>query len=234
MNKILYVGANLHLDVLKHFPDHKFVMIDSLPLNEYGYDYYARYFYHDGFVDKLHYKFTQLDFVLKNTSILTNNFDEINKKYLEATLLEYTNPISKQIVHYYISTCIPVHLHRKNIHSFQGISSISGISGISGIPDLIYDIKQCNGLIICGHIPHSDIAEYLADGIVLIGYSDTVYPNLSNANTTTNENIDNEDLLLQRLVDKEWFSEYIAVKRENGEKNIFKKYEDFYQFIRKY
>ena len=217
MNQSLYVGANLHLDVLQDFPDKDFIMIDSLPLNAYGYDYYSRYFYRENFVDKLHEKFTELGFQLSYKNILTNNYEEINKKHLEATVLEYINKTTNQYVHYYISTCIPLHLHNKNIFSNK----------TETISQLLEDIANCDMLLICGHMPHYDIIEYLSSNIVLIGYSRTVFPNVNNENYI----LDEEDKLIEKIVKNNRICNYIAVNRANGEKHSFQTYDTFYSCV---
>lgn len=225
MNQILYIGVNLHLEVLQHFPDKHFILIDSLPLNEYGFDYYSRYYYHENFVDKLQNKFEKYGFQLINTNILTNNFEEINKKYLEATLLEYLNKTTNQIVHYYISTCIPLHLHNRNLYS----------SKTETIPQLLEDIKQCDSLLICGHMPHYDIYEYLTGQIGLIGYTDTIFPNLNTKLFIKSNNkssyLEDDNKILNKLEKNKKINEYIAVNYNTGEKHIFQSYNAFYEYV---
>lgn len=217
MNQILYIGVNLHLEVLQHFPDKHFILIDSLPLNEYGFDYYSRHSYRENFVDKLQDKFATFGFQLINTTILTNNFEEINKKHLEATLLEYINKTTNQIVHYYISTCIPLHLHNRNLYS----------SKTEIIPQLLEDIKQCDSLLICGHMPHYDIYKYLTGQIDLIGYTDTMFPDIENEERYMND----DDQIIKKLEENKKINAYIAVDRDNGEKHIFLSYNEFYEYV---
>lgn len=217
MKQILYIGVNLHLEVLQHFPDKHFILIDSLPLNEYGFDYYSRHSYRENFLDKLQDKFTKFGFELINTTILTNNFEEINKQHLEATLLEYINKTTNQIIHYYISTCIPLHLHNRNLYS----------SKTETIPQLLEDIKQCDLLLISGHMPHYDIYKYLTDQIDLIGYSDTVFPDIENEERYMND----DDQIIKKLEENKKINAYIAIDRYNGEKHIFLSYNEFYKYI---
>lgn len=80
MGWILYIGTGLHLEVLQHFPNKHFILVDSSPLNAYGFDYYSRYNYRGDFVNKLNAKFTSLGFELINATSLTNNYDEIKKR----------------------------------------------------------------------------------------------------------------------------------------------------------
>lgn len=214
MNQILYIGVNLHLEVLKDFSDKDFILIDSLPLNEYGLDYYTRNFYCENFVDKLHDKFTELGFQLSYKNILTNNYEEINKKHLEATMLKYINKTTNKYVHYYISTCIPLHLYNKNIFSNK----------TETILQLLEDIKQCDTLLICGHIPHYDIIQYLSSQITLIGYNSTVFPDINNKNYI----FDEEDKLIVELVKNNRIINYIAVNKENCEKYSLQTYDKFY------
>jgi hypothetical protein len=51
MSKILYIGAGLHTEIVENFPNvKKFVLVDSKPRTEFGYEYYFRPFYRPDFI----------------------------------------------------------------------------------------------------------------------------------------------------------------------------------------
>ena len=111
---VLYIGVGLHLKPIKTFASrfNKFVFVDSLPLNSYGYDYYYRGFYYGAFLEKLQLKFEKYGFRLVSSEVLTRDFTEINRPNLEATVFRYEK--DGIIVHYYISTGLPRHLYPCN------------------------------------------------------------------------------------------------------------------------
>lgn len=156
MNQFLYIGTNLHIEPINHFPHvNKFIFIDSLPLNNYGFDYYYRPYYDKTFVSSLIQKFDSFGFSFIQSTQLTKNFDEINIPHLESTLLVFKN--KERIVHYYISTCIPLYTNYN----------------ISQLDD---DISNSDSLIISGHFPHGSILKLMKHKINFIGYSQTYYP----------------------------------------------------------
>ena len=96
--KILYIGAGEHFDVICHFPDcNEFVLVDSKPINDYGFEYYYRPFYRPNFVENITLQLKQFGFNLADSKILTNNFTEITKPFLESTKLTETK-IRKSII----------------------------------------------------------------------------------------------------------------------------------------
>lgn len=132
-------------------------------------------------------------------------------------MLEYINKLTNQKVKYYISTCIPFHFYKCNVYSSNPI------------PKLLKDIKQCNMLLICGHMPHYDSLLYLPTEISLIGYNCSVFPKIDK--TISNAIDYDEDKILFYLETEKRIIDYIAVESENGNKKVCKTYNDFYKCI---
>jgi hypothetical protein len=204
--KILYIGIGDHFDVIEHFTDcNEFIFIDSRPINEYGYDYYYRPFYRPLFVDTISGSLNKLDFILEDSKILTNNFSEINRPYLESTKLKfvnkniYENPCEKQNkqITYYISTCIPNHLH---------------------LTDLQNDIRTCDTIIISGHHPAYDILELLPTPHTFIGYSETCFPK---PNEFTEPLLNNYVDAIASKDNQYMIKEFILVNNKTGNKKTF-------------
>jgi len=209
--KILYIGIGEHFNVIEHFTDcNEFIFIDSRPINEYGYDYYYRPFYRQQFVDTITESLNKLDFILEDSKILTDNFSEINRPYLESTKLKFANknPCEKQNkqINYYISTCIPNHLH---------------------LADLQNDIRTCDAIIISGHHPAYDILELLPTPHTFIGYSETWFPK---PNEFTEPLLNNYVDAIASKDKKHIIKEFIFVNNSTGNKKTFKNYKEFYDY----
>ena len=166
IHKILYVGADLHLDPLQDFPDCKeFIMIDSSPRNEYGYSYYDRSLYRKNFYDELHAQFEKLEYQKIKEEALTHQYEEIMVPHLDSTCLTFVK--GDRTVKYYISTGIPTNLYTNK--------------------KLQDDIATASTLLISGYYPHCDILDYMVKPITIIGYSKTYYPRtIEQLNTVTN------------------------------------------------
>lgn len=209
--KILYIGAGLDLSPLSFFSDTKnFVFVDSLPRNEYGRDYYYRPFYRKDFVDDLINKVESQGFNLVNKQVFTNNYEEINVKDLDSTLLYFSDKQrvlrSETSLKYYISTGIPCNLYDNNT--------------------LINDIADCDTLFVSGHEPDGRIIPYLTKPFHFVGNYSTWFPrNIKNylEEDDTNKNglcyhilINDKDVLSYTFID------------ENNKIWICKTYDEFY------
>jgi hypothetical protein len=207
--KILYIGVGEHFDVIEHFTDcNEFIFVDSRPINDYGYDYYYKPFYRSQFVATISESLKKLGFILEHSAILTNNFTEINRPYLESTKLTFTNKnlITKENRHitYYISTSIPNHLQ---------------------LIDLQNDIRSCNAILISGFHPANDILELLPTPHTFIGYSETVYPKPYEMTSEPENYID--------VIAKDTYQEikeFILVNNITGDKTTFSNYKAFYDY----
>lgn len=219
----VYVGTGLHIKPLKSFAKKfkKFVFIDSLPLNGFGYDYYYRGFYQNNFIELLNKKLVKYNFVCVNNHILTNDYEEINRENLESTLRIYNHKYNDNIVHYYTSTCVPFHL-----------------SGCNLLKSLEYDLSKSSTLIISGHHPDSAILEYMKKPIDLICYSKTLYPrDLDELLSIEEPNYNNKQcsVFLRRILEEPEFKNLINTisnyNEENNELKTFSNYNDFYKSI---
>ncbi len=174
-NKILYIGANLHLSPINDFNKcTEFVFIDPSPRNEYGYEYYYKPFYKRKFYDNLIQKLNEMNFELKGKTKFTNDYEEILVDNLDSTCLTFVN--DNKILKYYISTGIPNDLHNNK--------------------ELQDDINSCSSLIISGHYPCDHILDYISN-YHFIGYNRTYYPRsielLEDDNNIIIKNIINND-----------------------------------------
>jgi hypothetical protein len=174
INSLLYIGAGTHLDIFKHFPYvEKFVLVDTLPrgysnfndsINKFDHECYVK-----NFIGNL---ITQM---CKNNFMLTS-IRQIDKKYykkifntkqkiyyklfahkipefINPSLLIFNNIKSNQMVKYYISTSIQYNLTN----------------------ELEQDIKETDGLIVCGHHPDKTLLDILDRPIKFYGYSSTCF-----------------------------------------------------------
>ena len=172
INKILYIGSGLHLDPIQHFPHtHEFVFVDTQPRNDiddiktlYNYD-----MYNIKFMNKLNDAFVANGFecisnitlnshyyrrIMKISMALVYTFSR-NPRYINPTLLVYTNKKTNQVVKYYISTNFRVNMCEQ-LHN---------------------DIITSDALIVNGFSPDMDLLNYFSNSSpkILIGYSDTRY-----------------------------------------------------------
>lgn len=213
MKSLLYIGAGLHLTPIEtyRYMYKKFVFIDSLPINGYGYDYYYRAYYDGGFVEKLIQNMAEYCFNLENIHVLTDDFTEIECKYLESTLFIFTN-IEKDItVHYYISTGIPRHLCEQN-----------------RIQILQNDISETDALIISGHFPDKEILKHIQLPIDLICYSKTWYPK-----DEYEIEIEDYETVIKEIIYEDFNKIVKSISHydeTNNIKNTFYNYPDFYKF----
>jgi len=208
--KILYFGAGTYLEPINHFYEiNNFVLVDSLPKNEYGFDYYSKLNYRKDFLFQLEKKIKDNNLILIEKKVLTNNFSEINVKNLESECLYLTNAnLLKKNIKYYTSTSIPNNLY----DNYQ----------------LQQDIESCDSLLICGYMPHIKIINYIKKPFNFIGYSGTYFP--KNIYEYDANNTDNENTILPWvLTNPHSIKNYILVNRDNGEKYYYSSYQDFYE-----
>lgn len=200
MNKILYIGANLHIDPIKDFQDtREFILIDSAPRNEYGFVYYYRPFYNKYFMTELIESFKSIGFYLSSKEVFTNLYEEIDVSDLDSACLTFYNKDQARIVKYYISTGIPSNLHNNTI--------------------LIKDLSNCDTILISGHYPNSQFMEYISiRPITIIGYPTTHFPqDLLNQ--------DNDDIISFIFKYPTLFDLFIKVDDNN--KHYYTNYESF-------
>ncbi len=162
----LYVGANLHINPLKLLlnPSQNIIFVDSLPKNQYGYEYNKKTkdLYNKNFYSDLIYKFKQFKYKLIHLKKL-DSIRQIEKNgclnikpknlFLEPTLLIFYNKFLKKKVKYYISSALPRYLSH----------------------ELILDLRCCDKLILSGFIPDSCILHYMKTPLYIYTYSNTNY-----------------------------------------------------------
>ena len=212
--KILYVGAGTHVEPLVHFSDTKeFIFIDSRPLNEYGYNYYARYFYRPLFLTELKINLSKYNFNQYDKLQLTNLFTEINQEHLEASKLFFSdrkglNLRSERSLIYYISTGFPQRYYdiEKNLRE---------------------DLKDVDSVLVSGHNPHGIFVKDIKKPFYFIGYSGTVFP--KNLDSCLNDDEDRNSIMSYILKNPRDVKSYVHIT-EDGKKSFFNSYEDFYKF----
>jgi len=171
LDKILYIGAGLHLVSIQHFPDtHEFVFVDTLPRNDFNdVDKYNSDMYNFTFINKLNDTFVANGFeCISNITLNSHYYRRIMKistaliytfsrdpRYINPTLLVYTNKKTNQIVKYYISTNFRVNMCEQ----------------------LSNDIITSDALIVSRFSPDMDLLNYFSNSSpkIFIGYSDTCY-----------------------------------------------------------
>ena len=171
-NKILYIGANCHIQPVNHFKYTKeFVFIDTQPRSEFDsfHPNFYKYFYRRNFYSNLIESCQQYGFDLESTYELDSNyytqiisFKKLIKylvkfkklpEFINPTLLVFRNDTTGQVIHYYISTNIKFNMK----------------------PILQLDIENCDGIIIAGYHPDIELLHYIKQPITFIGYTGTCY-----------------------------------------------------------
>ena len=210
--KILYVGAGSHVEPLEHFSETKeFIFVDSRPKNEYGYDYYARYFYRPLFLTELKFNLLKYNFKIYDEIKLTNLYTEINKEYLESTKLYFSdkkglNLRNERNLIYYISTGFPKTYYEVEKH-------------------LKEDLKEVDTVLISGHLPHGIFVKDIKKPFYFICYEDTVLPK----NIECLDEEDKYSIASYILNNPKDVKSYVHVK-QNGEKTFFDQYDNFYNY----
>lgn len=219
-NKILYLGAGLHTEVIDHFhKTNSFVFIDSRPFNEYGNDYYYRGFYQDKFLLKLFEKLNKQSFKKYDEIKFTNNFSEINRDYIESTCFYFYNKYGKNLrseksLKYFISTAIPLNLYDNTY--------------------LQKEIESCDTVLISGYYPHRDFLNYMKKPFNVIMYGDTYFPKDRLESYLEYNKYDDETVILHILKYPEIIKTYTHVNPETGECKHFETYNDFYKYYKDY
>lgn len=169
-NKILYVGAGLHIEPVKHFPETKnFVFIDSQPRSEFDSVHPKFYsgFYRAHFLNDLVASCQYYGFILDSFSVLDKNYYKkiITRKWyysswfyripddINPTMLVFHNHKTQQKLTYYVSTNIKYNMNQI----------------------LENDIATCDSIIVSGYFPEKEILHYFVSPKTLFGYTDTCY-----------------------------------------------------------
>lgn len=170
MSKLLYIGAGLDLNPLKHFPNtREFVFIDTLPRSEFDSDTFVPEYFNSNFVSKLISGIKMFGFEFEYMEELDSKYfvsilslgqrirwiNQVKQTFpqINPTLIVFYNHKTSQEVKYYLSTNI-----MKNICS-----------------KLVADIETSTGLIISGYHPDKLILQLISRPISLYGYTQTAY-----------------------------------------------------------
>ena len=230
MDKLLYIGAGLHVNPLQHFMDTKeFIFVDTRPRSEfddcYPSDTFVPAFYEKNFYLNLVNSLEQINFILENTEELepdyhnrfihimniyknksrrfpdnSNSNIKIRFPFICPTLLEFVNHTTGQRLKYYISTNIIFHTP----------------------PKLELDMMPSTGLIISGYHPNKVLFNYITKPINLFCYTKTCY------NVRDDEIDDYDNIMHLIFTDKSkapiYFSNIYSVDNDTG---IYELWNDF-------
>ena len=148
MKKAVYIGAGDDIKPLEYYSDDikEFILVDSLPLTEFGDGYIGKKWYRKNFLPNLLKKMKESGFHLE--------WHDILKK-----IYHFTKKKENVSVYYFYSFIFPEHLNYD-----QEIVEL-----------LEKKIKDYDVLIVRGYDPHKKILEYSKKEIDFIGALSTVY-----------------------------------------------------------
>lgn len=184
MIKALYIGAGLHLRPTTDLKTiQEFIFVDAQPRSQHSSysedktETFYEGFYRSNFVPDLMKKTGKYGFHLIDKIVLDSGywwsilsvkqkiyytmFPQDIPQDVNPTLLIFMNPITNQTLKYYISVAFPKIRYAENDRVFN--------------PTLIRDMKQCNSLIMCGHVPNSYIIDFIQKPFQLLAYGNTCY-----------------------------------------------------------
>ena len=224
IEKLLYIGTGTHIDPVLHFPLTKeFIFVDTLPRsNKDSPKVFNKKLYNIYFIDKLMQTCEENNFMLTEIIELDNKYK--NKiftlqqkikyifeplKYINPTLLIFTNLLSEQTIKYYISTNIEYNINSR----------------------LILDIEESDGLIISNYSPSTKILDYFKKPKIFIGYSNMNY--VINPSDIFDK-MKRESIIYMMYTNKSeiisnFFYKYYLVIYRNGVKLDCKNYDEFYE-----
>lgn len=169
VEKILYLGAGLHLDPVMHFPNVKeFVFIDTLPRNEFDLpNKLHTNHYKEQFITKLVTKFVDSSFTAVDVETLDDTYANtlMNCKqkiyykfhrlpeFILPTLITFVNHNTSQLVKYYVSTNI--------LYNMTYI--------------LKQDINTSDAVIVKDYSPDMSLLSYFDKQKIFIGYNTGYY-----------------------------------------------------------
>ena len=168
IEKILYFGASLNIQIVKDFPNVKeFVLVDNQPRSKSDRYYFSDRDYNDKFIDNLIIITKDYGFELSKIFILDESYHTkiLNIKKMiyysfftlppniDPELYIFNNKETYQIIKYYISTNIDYNMNMT----------------------LFNDIKSCNTLIINQYFPSIKLFEYFDKMEILVGYIKTLF-----------------------------------------------------------
>lgn len=220
-NKILYVGADYHIEPVTHFPQTKeFVFIDTQPRSEFDsfYPKFSKSSYRRQFYSNLIESCQQYGFILETTYEIDSNYykkimslENYAKyfikgfpEYINPTLLVFRNNLTEQVIHYYISTNIKFNMK----------------------PILQLDIESCDGIVVAGFHPDIELLQYIKNPINFFGYTGTSYIFDKYVYDVDKQNI----IYFLQTCDcntKKYFKEFFAIVKETG---VILKCTDFNNF----
>ena len=208
-NKIIYIGAGLHLEPLKHFNStNEFIFVDTLPRSEFDTCNFNEGFYHKNFHLELIKKAKEYDFKLEKV-------EELEPKYY-VNILSLTQRIKwVGIIKETFPNICPKLITFYNYNTEQKLKYYISTNILYNIcVDLKNDIRTSTGLIISGYHPHKKILNYIIKPINLYCYDKTAYKLEDNQVDDLNNLI--YWMFKNLTMVKKYFSNIYMVDEENG------------------
>lgn len=227
--QLLYVGAGTHIEPVKHFSKTKsFIFIDTQPRSEFD-TYHPKFyknFYRQNFLYELETTCESYGFKLESFSCIDNDYYKqivswrwyysswLFKipNYVNPFLLVFKNYKTQQTLKYYISTNIKFNIN----------------------PQIIKDIETCDGIIVCGYLPDTDILNYFGSSKIFFGYTNTCYDDINIEDF--NEKYDNNIIhFLHKFICNSpyYFDDFYLVKYYTGEIIHCNDFDYFYDLSKK-
>ena len=226
MIKALYIGAGCHLRTTFDLKSSikEFVFVDAQPRTEFSSwpeertETYYEGFYRPNFVPDLMKKAGKYGFHLIDKIVLDSGYwwsilNVKQKMYytmfpseipqdVNPSLLIFMNPTTNQTLKYYISVAFPHRRYVENDRIFH--------------PSLVRDMRECNFWIMCGHIPHHYLVDFVKKPFQLLAYEGTCFFPTSDDYDMTCNVID----FLTTLSDEDrdrWVSLKMRISRKSGD-----------------
>jgi len=158
-----------------------------------------------------------IGFNIISKTALTNNYEEINMKHLDSTLLHFSTGVGRNLrsernINYYISTSCPASFYDNYT--------------------LLEDMKDCDTVVVSGHDPKSCFVNYINKPFHFVGYSETYFPKNLEEYKKEEENYNNH-FIGYMLTHPQDIKSYTYVDYDTGEKIVCSSYEEFYDNLMK-
>lgn len=165
---MLYIGAWADFKITNYYLDvKKFIYVDGQPRTEFSpfgeIEKYEPEMYRHKFIERILKSSEKNGFTLTSTEVIDPSyidrimtFEDIGKErypHINPEKWIFENEKTKQTIHYYISTSLPINISEK----------------------LKNDIKTCDKLYVSGYDPHSFFVEYMKKPFTFIGSSTTCF-----------------------------------------------------------
>ena len=221
-SKLLYLGAGCHIEPVKHFPETKhFVFIDTQPRSQF--DTYCpefnRGFYRQNFLNDLIEMCNSYGFAMMSYDQLdTKYYKKIssNKGFFSSWFYKIPNDVNPAVIGFI------------NVKTNQQITYYVSTNIKFNMTDQLRNsIATCDGVIVSGYLPETEILQYFITPKKFFGYTGTSY-------TIETENLTEEDnniiYFLHNCIcnTQYYFTEFHMIDNDSG---VIVKCQDFSNFL---